>query len=86
MTYRGHAHMPIKAGHACISYPALDRILMSLQVLPTEKALQLLREGQSASGDFSAADAASRKLLHSLMEKRAEAKHGTSGQAFYGRA
>ena len=57
-----------------------------MQVLPTEKALQLLREGKSGSGDFSAADAASRKLLQSLMEKRAEAKHGTSGQAFYGRS
>ena len=55
-----------------------------MQVLPTEKAMQLLREGKAGSGDFSAADAASKKLLRSLMEKRAEAKQETSGQAFYG--
>ena len=55
-----------------------------LQVLPTEKAMQLLREGKAGSGDFSAADEASRKMLRSLMDNRAEAKQGTSGQAFYG--
>ena len=47
--------------------------------------MQLLREGKAGSGDFSAADEASRKLLRSLIENRAEAKQGTSGQAFYGK-
>ena len=56
------------------------------QVLPSEKALQLLREGKVGPGDFSAADSASRKLLQSLMEKRAEDKKATPSQSFYGRA
>ena len=54
------------------------------QVLPSEKALQLLREGKAGSGDFSAADSASRKLLQSLMEKRAEDKKAMPSQASYG--
>ena len=54
------------------------------QVLPSEKALQLLREGKVGPGDFSAADSASRKLLQSLMEKRAEDKKATPSSTFYG--
>ena len=58
-----------------------------MQVLPSVKAMQLLREGKTGSDDFSAADAASRKMLESLMKRessRAEARKGTSGPAFYG--
>jgi hypothetical protein len=49
--------------------------------------MQLLREGNTGSNDFSAADAASRKMLESLMKRessRGEARKGTSGPAFYG--
>lgn len=48
--------------------------------------MQLLREGKAGSDDFSAADEASKKLLRSLMDNRAEAKQGTSGQGFYGKS
>lgn len=59
--------------------------VIGAQVLPTEKALQLLREGQAGSRDFSAADAASRKLMDSLLKKRASGPtKPTTGQAFYG--
>lgn len=58
---------------------------LSPQVLPSEKALQLLQGGKVGPGDFSAADSASRKLLQSLMEKRAEDKKATPSSSFYGR-